>query len=278
MVSGSNRAALFAARENYVRWVSSAHTGAHSRRTAERNAAFFLPHLKPGMTLLDGGCGPGSITLGLAAAISPGYVTGVDISSGSLEIARKLAFERGVANVTFEQHHLRALPYEDATFDAAFLHAVLQHVDEPVRILRELRRVLKPGGVIGLADADHDGAISWPEEPMITFGHEVQAKMRQEGDVRIGKRLRAVLVEAGYENVIGSVVGGADGEANLIAYNGAHWADYYSQEPLVAYAEALGLATKEQMAEVSAAWKRWGNHPGAFAARFWCQAIGFKPD
>src|SRR6188508_2437918 len=95
---GSNREALVAARENYARWVSSAHTGAHSRRTAERNAAFFIPHLKPGMSLLDGGCGPGSITLGLAAIVAPGRVTGVDLNSESLKIARQAAAERGTEN------------------------------------------------------------------------------------------------------------------------------------------------------------------------------------
>ena len=271
------RAAVEAARENYERWVSSAHTGAHSRRTAERNAAFFLPHLQPGMALLDAGCGPGSITVGLADAVAPGQVTGVDIDSASLELARKLAADRGVLNVTFAHHHLRALPHEDASFDAVFIHAVLQHIDEPVGALRELHRVLKPGGVIGVADADHDGALFWPEEPMITRGYEVSFRMRREGDIRVGKRLRTLLVEAGFENVVGSVVGGADGEANVIAWNGAFWADYYRQEPLVAYAEALGLASREEMAEVSNAWKRWGQDPGAFAARFWCQAVGFRP-
>ena len=270
-------AAVVAARESYYRWVSSAHTGAHARRTAERNAAFFLPHLEPGMALLDAGCGPGSITLGLAAAVAPGHVTGVDLNGESLEIARDFAAARGVANVSFEQHHLRALPYGDASFDAVFIHAVLQHVDEPGRILRELHRVLKPGGVIGVADADHDGALFWPEEPMILRGYEITAGLRGEGDVRVGKRLRALLVEAGFERVVGSVVGGADGEASVTAYNGAFWANYHRQEPLVAYAEALGLGSRQELAAVADAWERWAQDPGAFAARFWCQAVGFKP-
>ena len=272
----ANHEQLLAARENYYHWVHAAHIDAHARRTAGRNAAFFLPHLKPGMAVLDAGCGPGSITLGLAEAVAPGNVTGVDLDARSLEVARKLAAERVIQNVTLELHHLRALPYEDATFDAVFMHAVLQHVDEPVRILRELHRVLKPGGVIGVADADHDGAIFWPEEPMILRGYEITTALRAEGDVRVGKKLRALLAEGGFERVVGSVVGGADGEANVIAWNGAHWANYHRQEPLIAYAEALGVGTREELAAVSAAWERWGQHQGAFAARFWCQAVGFK--
>ena len=49
----------------------------HAERTADSHAAFLLPHLRPGMALLDLGCGPGSITVGLAAAVAPGPTTGM---------------------------------------------------------------------------------------------------------------------------------------------------------------------------------------------------------
>ena len=270
-------AAFVDARAKYERWLRSAHTGAHSRRTAENNAAFFLPYLKSGMSLLDAGCGPGSITLGLAAVVAPGLVTGVDVSSDSLAIARSLATERNVANVTFEQHHLRALPYEDESFDAVFVHAVLQHVEEPVRILRELLRVLRPGGVIGLADADHDGFIQWPDEPLMRRSNEITVAIRDQGDTRIGKRLRALLAEAGFERAVGMVVGAAEGEPGINALNGAFWANYFTAEPFIEFATLLGLSNRDEMLAISEAHRRWGNDPGSFAARFWCQAIGFKP-
>jgi len=277
LTDGSNRAAVAAARENYERWVGSAHRGAHSRRTAAKNAAFFLPHLEPGMRLLDAGCGPGSITLGLAEAVAPGEVVGVDISADVLVAARHLAGERGVTNVSFEQHHLRALPYADASFDAVFVHAVLQHLDEPVRALREMFRVMKPGGVIGVADADHDGALMWPDDPLLKRSDEVTTAVRGEGDVHVGKKLRGLLAEGGFVNVIGSVTGGADGDAQTNALNGAFWSNYFRQPPFVVYAEALGVSTAAEMTAIADAWQRWGNDPGSFAARFWCQAVGFKP-
>jgi ubiquinone/menaquinone biosynthesis C-methylase UbiE len=272
-----DREALVAARETYERWVRSAHTGAHSRRTAEKNAAFFLPHLKPGMSLLDAGCGPGSITIGLARAVAPGHVTGVDVSSDSLKTARKLAEEQACANVSFDQHHLRSLPYEDGSFDAVFVHAVLQHVDEPVRILRELFRVMRPGGVIGLADADFDGSLMWPNDPLLERSTAITSEIRQQGDTRIGRRLRGLLAEAGFADAVGLAQAGVEGDANITALNGAFWANYYQQEPLIAYAVALRLTTREEMAAISEAWRHWGNDPGAFAARFWCQAVAFKP-
>jgi ubiquinone/menaquinone biosynthesis C-methylase UbiE len=272
-----DRAAVDAARENYARWVSSAHLGAFTRRTAERNAAFLLPHLKPGMHLLDAGCGPGAITLGLAAAVAPGHVTGVDVHEPSLELARALALERGVQNVTFGQHHLRALPYDEGTFDAVFMHAVLQHVDEPEAILRELRRVMKPGAIIGVGDADFDGAIFYPDDPLLARSTEVLIAVRPEGNPRVGKKLRALLAEAGFERCIGMAASGVEGDSVTTAYNGAFWARRFQEEPLVAYAEAIGAATREEMSAIADAWQRWGQHPGAFAARFWCQAIAFKP-
>ena len=83
-------------------------------RSAEREAAFFLPHLRPGMRLLDAGCGPGTITVGLAAAVAPGEVVGLELSPAMVEQARALASERGVANVRFEVGDAQALPVPDA--------------------------------------------------------------------------------------------------------------------------------------------------------------------
>src|SRR3712207_1164606 len=82
----------------------------HARRSAGREAAFFLPYLKPGMRLLDAGCGPGSITVGLAEALGSGEVIGVDVEPGVLETARKLAAERGMTNVRFAAGSVFALP------------------------------------------------------------------------------------------------------------------------------------------------------------------------
>ena len=95
------------------------------RRGMAREAAFFLPYIRPGMTLLDCGCGPGSITLELAEALAPGEVLGIDRDSSRIEIATRLASERGVANVRFQTADVLELPFPDARFDAVFAHAVL---------------------------------------------------------------------------------------------------------------------------------------------------------
>src|SRR5215475_11250525 len=80
----------------------------HAQRTAPAQAAFFLPHLRPGMDLLDLGCGPGSITIGLAAAVAPGRTTGVDRIPQSID------------GVEVTSADVMDLPFPDASFDAIF--------------------------------------------------------------------------------------------------------------------------------------------------------------
>ncbi|MGH2627567.1 MAG: methyltransferase domain-containing protein, partial [Anaerolineales bacterium] len=67
-----------AVEREFREWLYEAHSPAHARRTAAFNAAFFLPELRPGMRLLDAGCGAGSITLGLAQAVAPAETVGID--------------------------------------------------------------------------------------------------------------------------------------------------------------------------------------------------------
>ena len=79
-------------------------------RTADVHGAFFLPYLRTGMEVLDCGCGPGSITVGLAEAVIPGSVTGIDLEESQLKTARETASGRGLANVTFETADARKPP------------------------------------------------------------------------------------------------------------------------------------------------------------------------
>src|SRR6478672_4616020 len=74
---------------------------AHASRTAENSAAFVIPHLTRGVSVLDVGCGPGSITCDFAGLVAPGKVTGLDRSPDVIAQAAALAAERGVDNVDF---------------------------------------------------------------------------------------------------------------------------------------------------------------------------------
>src|SRR6476620_7006240 len=104
----------------------------HGARTATDSAAYLLPHLHPGLRVLDVGCGPGTITIDLAGRVAPGAVIGIDAEDSPLEAARLYAAPAEAGNVTFQVADAMALPFPDASFDVVHAHQVLQHVPDPV--------------------------------------------------------------------------------------------------------------------------------------------------
>src|SRR2546429_1955490 len=138
----------------------------HRWRTAENSAAHLLPHLAPGMHLLDVGCGPGTITIDLAARVSPGETVGIDTDAGVVAKAAEAARAAG-SDARIEVGDVFDLDAPDGAFDVVHAHQVLQHLGDPVAALREMRRVCRPGGVVAARDADY-AAMTWaPEEPAL---------------------------------------------------------------------------------------------------------------
>src|SRR5258708_7817925 len=190
-------------REQYTMGYGPAATAIMAARTAKRHAAFFLPQLKPGMTVLDCGCGPGTIPIGFAELVAPGQVVGTEIEDSHVVLARQNAVERNVSNARFEAADIYALPFETASFDAVFISAVLCNLREPVRGLREAHRVLKPGGVIGVKEFDHGGDLFHPLDPALKQYNECYRRLRSENghDPEGGRKMGAFLLEAGFGDV-----------------------------------------------------------------------------
>src|SRR5262245_38493208 len=111
----------------------------HRWRTAANSAAYLLGDLRPGMTVLDVGCGPGTITADLAELVAPGRVTAVEVTADALDLARAEADRRGVVNIDFVVADVLDLQLPDDTYDVVHAHQVLQHLGDPVRALREMR-------------------------------------------------------------------------------------------------------------------------------------------
>lgn len=169
------------------------------QRTAETHGGFFLPHLVSGCHVLDVGCGPGTITLGLARRVGPGVVTGIDIEDSQFGKAREQA-ERERLNVEFRKASVYQLPFDDGCFDAVFSHALLEHLSDPAAALAELRRVLRPKGLIGLRAGDMGGMLidSDSEGPAQGLAAYIAKRRENSGDPNAGRKLGRLLRNAGF--------------------------------------------------------------------------------
>src|SRR5262245_1049277 len=102
----------------------------HTWRTAENSAGYLLSALRPGLELLDVGCGPGTITADLAQLVAPGRVIGLDRAPDVLAKASAYAGERGVS-IEFQVGDVYALPFSDHSFDVVHAHQLVQHLSDP---------------------------------------------------------------------------------------------------------------------------------------------------
>jgi SAM-dependent methyltransferase len=189
--------------ETYTLGYSDTALGFVSRRTLESHGAFFIPYLRSGTRVLDCGCGPGSITLGIAARIGDGSVVGVDVDESQVRLAMADAAARAAANVSFRTGSAYALPFADASFDAVFCHALLEHLSHPVKVLGEFLRVLRPGGVMGACAPDWGGFLCSPptEEIYAALRAHNEIQDRNGGDTLVGRKLLGLVLEAGYTEV-----------------------------------------------------------------------------
>ena len=247
-------------------------------RTAEVHGRFFLPHLRAGMTLLDCGCGPGSITVGLAQAVAPGHVTGIDLEESQLARARDAAAGLGLVNVTFERCDVSALPFDDCQFDAVFSHAMLEHMPDPQAVLKEMHRVLKPGGIIGIRSVDLAATLIAPEDSALLKGNEIWLKFRAYcgGDPFLGRRLRAELRAAGFARTIGTASSETWGTPELTGTMMSVLRDEFAGPRITQTAIEMGWADRAQMDAVQRALEAWGSHADAFMTIVWCEAVGWK--
>jgi ubiquinone/menaquinone biosynthesis C-methylase UbiE len=155
--------------------------------------------LKPGMRVLDAGCGTGVVTRRMAIKVSPGEVQGVDMDSLFIEEARKIAVKKGVSNIKFSVGNADDLKFEDDVFDLSYCRLVLMHVKDPVKTVAELKRVTRSGGTIAISDQDDGGILVYPELPKMMYmfsKYGSLAKMRGE-DRFIGRKLFSIMERAG---------------------------------------------------------------------------------
>jgi SAM-dependent methyltransferase len=231
----------------------------HRRRTAQDSAGYLLPYLGAGMSVLDVGCGPGTITVDLAARVAPGQVTAVELNDEVLDLARAEARERNQLNISFATSDVHALDFPDNTFDVVHAHQVLQHVAEPVQALRELRRVCVPGGIVAVRDGDYAGIIWFPRLPALDRWLDLydRAARANGGEPDAGRRLLSWAQEAGFDDITptGSMWCFATPETR--DWWGRMWADRIVESALARQLVDSGMATTADLNEISSAWRDW---------------------
>jgi len=231
-----------------------------AKRTLESHGAFFLPYLKSGLSVLDCGCGPGSITMGIAVRIAPGEVVGIDFAQSQIERAKTAAAQGGVRNVRFDTGDVYSLPVDNGTFDRVFSHALMEHLADPVAALRELCRILRPGGVIGVCSPDWGGFMLSPPSPELTRAVDAYMALQSKngGDVRVGRKLGLHLSAAGFEAVRIS----------------ARYECYPSLEFIGEY--LASQLEREGDARSAVVFRDWSQEKEGMLAQAWVSAVGVK--
>ncbi|MGD1030506.1 MAG: methyltransferase domain-containing protein [Opitutaceae bacterium] len=230
------------------------------RRTVESHGAFILPYLRTGLTVLDCGCGPGSITRSIASHVPDGKIVGVDFSESQISAARGRNHPAGSAHVSFQTASAYDLPFAGGTFDIVFSHALLEHLSEPARAVAEFKRVLKGGGTLGVCSPDWGGFLLAPTSQGLVTAIEDYKKLQiaNGGDVHVGRQLGKLLLSAGF----------------LEVKMDARY-EVYPSVPLIAEYLALQL-DKNGLNSGATALRAWMHEPSAMFAQSWISCVGRK--
>jgi len=247
---------------------------AHGTRTAESSAAYLLDRLRPGMRLLDVGCGPATITLGLARRVAPGEVVAVDGAAAAVEAAAatiaaaEATGELPTGTVTARLGDAYRLPFHDAGFDVVHAHQVLQHLARPIEALVEWRRVCRPGGIVAVRDADYAAMCWWPEVVQLDRWLALYraAARANGGEPDAGRRLLSWALAAGFDPA------GIEPSAGTWCYAtpdtrrmwAETWAERTTSTVLAEQLVAADLATTAELQVIGAAWRAWAERPDAW--------------
>ena len=263
--------------ETYTHGYHQVIVGSYTQRTAEECAAFLLPRLRPDAEVLDFGCGPGTISVGLARRA--GRVVGLDKSAEMVEAATRHAAECGVSNATFEVGSVYELPWDDASFDVAYAHQVLQHLSDPVLALREIRRVLRPGGLVAVRDSDYETMVHAPVFPDIERWRKLyhQVASANGGEADAGRFLLSWVTEAGFTEIEGTASTTAHTDQEGRTAWGEMWAVRVTDSDFADHAVDNGFATRQELQEISDAFRQWAAQPDGFWAWINGEVIGVRP-
>ena len=224
----------------------------HRWRTVENSAAYLLPHLRPDMTLLDVGCGPGTITADLATRVAS--ITGIDQSASVIADA-----QAAFPDVAFRVGDLFE---ETGHWDVVHAHQVLQHLADPVGALRKLGEL---GDLVAARDSDYTWFQWSPDSAALDRWLEVYlAVTRRNGaEARAGRFLLQWAHAAGFADVTYTCTSWTFATPEDRAWWCGLWADRCLDSSFAKQAVDDGISTTDELASLASAWRAWAEDDDA---------------
>ncbi len=249
------------------------------RRSVERDCSYLLPHLKPGLDVLDFGCGPGTLSVGLARLVEPGELHGVDIEDSQIAIAQSAARSGGHGNAAFQVADAADLPFEDDSFDVAHCHTVLTHVPDTQAALSEIRRVLKPGGIIASRELITASCFVEPDLGDFEEAWNVFSRLLagNGGHPNMGRGLKNAFIEAGFTNPRVTSSFETYAEPEDISFLHSFIVGWFFTPEIMQAAITYGLATKNQFDGWRIALDGFREHSGAMGCLAFGECIASNP-
>ena len=250
-----------------------------ARFAQQESLNFLVPHLERGQRLLDVGCGAGHLSLRLARAVAPGELRGVDIEPSQIDLARAIFAAADCRNAAFQVADVVDLPFEDGSFDVVHLGGVLMHVSDTGRALAEVKRVLRPGGMVACRDIMIGSCFAHPELGMMQRSLEVFSDLlaADGGHPEIARDMKLHLWRAGFVDIDISVsfeVYHTDDELDFYYAIIRRW---FLDGGITNAAKQCGALSPDMMPEIARQLEEWRRNPGAVAGTAFGRAIAVRP-
>ncbi len=170
--------------------------------TAEERIPLYLEvGIKDAKIVLDVGCGSGVVTRDIAH-LTKGRVIAIDDSKEMIKVAKNVL--KMYNNIEFRVGNAEKLPFKDNIFDIVTCNLVLMWASNPQKVVNEMTRVTKPGGIVlATLEPDYGGKLHWPENQKVDPIFSGKAIKSKGGDPHIGRKLRALFVRAGLKTKVG---------------------------------------------------------------------------
>ena len=158
---------------------------------------------RSGESLLEIGCGAGAVLNILGEAFPGLRLAGIDLSDKQIEYAKSYLDRSNLNNVDLRVGDAAKLPWQDDYFDRIYAMWFIEHLPNPLKVLQEARRVLKPGGTITITETDYRTILVTPESPDYRYLIDslCELLLQAKGNPYVGQSLGTLLVEAGFDRV-----------------------------------------------------------------------------